>query len=200
MRNYCKENDCKSFAHGRGYCVRHYKQIIRHGETFKTIYEHRPALIVGDIAYIPVGMKGDMATVDKEFAVLDAYKWCLTDGYAKTNVDGKIIGMHRFVLGDKQNYEIDHINRNKLDNRKANLRHSTHQQNTFNATRRKSKHGYRGVRQANGTDSYHSMICFNGKRIYLGSYKTPEEAAIAYDNMANELHGEFAILNFKEKK
>lgn len=199
MRKICSEIDCDKLVHGLGYCVRHYKQVYRYGKTFKTIYEHRPALIVGDIAYIPVGMNGEMATVDKEYATLDKYKWCFTDGYAKTHLDGKIIGMHRFVLGDKDGYEIDHINRVKLDNRKANLRHATHQQNIHNTPKEIGRHGYRGVRKSKYAKSYHSVIGFNGKQIYLGSYKTPEEAAIAYDNMANELHGEFAILNYKEK-
>ena len=191
--------DCDKQVHGLGYCVRHYKQVYRHGKTFKTIYEHRPAVIVGDIAYIPVGMKGAMAIVDKEFATLDRYKWCSTPSYPKAFVNKKLIAMHRLIMPDKPNMEIDHINRDKLDNRKANLRYATHQQNTWNMSTQKNKHGFRGVRKAAGTKSFHATIGYNNNVLYLGSYKTAKEAAIAYDNMASELFGEYAVLNFKEK-
>jgi hypothetical protein len=55
---------------------------------------------------------------------------------------------------------------------------------------------YRGVGSVNGGKRHSASIGFNGKRIYLGCFKTPKDAAIAYDNKARELWGDDAICNF----
>jgi hypothetical protein len=101
--------------------------------------------------------------------------------------------------------EVDHIDNNKLNNQKSNLRLATHHQNQFNSNlQRNNTSGYIGVvyhknykkNKISKMSHWHARIKFNSKHISLGYYQTPEEAAKAYDKKAKELFGEFAKTNF----
>lgn len=134
---------------------------------------------------------------DEDFDELSKVKWQHdTHGYAAHGIlrDGKHIyqKMHYFILEQKEGLQVDHINRDRLDNRRANLRYATRSQNTANATRPNSS-GYRGIRQDCSTWCARASV--NGKRIELRGFKTPQEAAKAYNELAKELQGEFAVLN-----
>ena len=100
------------------------------------------------------------------------------------------------------NKSIDHINRNRLDNRKCNLRMATQSQNNCNVSKYKNNtSGYKGVYYApynNKTNPWKAQIRINNKNKGIGYFKTADEAAKAYDKMAIELHKEFAWLNFKK--
>lgn len=88
---------------------------------------------------------------------------------------------------------LDHINGNKQDDRLANLREVTHQQNIWAIkTKRKTTEYPMGVRQVKSSRKYEARICCNGERHYLGCYSTPEEASAAYQAKRVELFGEFA--------
>jgi hypothetical protein len=88
---------------------------------------------------------------------------------------------------------VDHKNGNSLDNRKENLRLCTIQQNSFN---RKPKNGKLKVFYLNkSSNKYSAQIGFNNKKIYLGQFKSKEEAAKAYNEAAIKYFGEFACLN-----
>lgn len=102
--------------------------------------------------------------------------------------------MHVAVLGKKTGLMIDHKNRNKLDNRRSNLRFCTPSENFCNSGKQKNNTtGFKGVyRQPNG---FYVAIQKNGRLRRIGSYKTLEEAARAYNVAAKELHGKFAFLN-----
>lgn len=89
--------------------------------------------------------------------------------------------------------EVDHVNGNKLDNRKSNLRFATRAQNAMNRVER-LREKLRGVFVRNGIIT--AMIKKNGRIIYLGTYNDPFMAARLYDAAARELFGEFALLNF----
>lgn len=106
----------------------------------------------------------------------------------------KTVLLHRFILDAPHGLEVDHINGDSLDNRRCNLRLATVSQNSCNAQRLANKTGFRGVTKQWG--KFYSRIVFQGKRFHLGSYFTAEEAALAYDSKAVELHKEFAALNF----
>lgn len=98
-----------------------------------------------------------------------------------------------WVHGVYPEYDIDHEDRNPLDNRLTNLREATRAQNIYNQGARKhSSTGLKGiVLRANKT--YWARIrAGNGKRYSLGLYKDPEHAAAAYRIAAAALHGEFA--------
>ena len=88
---------------------------------------------------------------------------------------------------------IDHINGNPLDNRRENLRVCTRQENAQNQTSVRGKVKYRGVYK-NGR-RFRAALTHGGKRYNLGTYDTPEEAAMAYNVKTLELRGEFAALN-----
>ena len=88
---------------------------------------------------------------------------------------------------------VDHINRDKKDNRIENLRKATFQQNSANS--RIPSHntsGYKGVCFDKKQNAFMSYITFNGKFKFLGYFKTPEEASDAYFKKAKEFFGEFA--------
>lgn len=102
--------------------------------------------------------------------------------------------MHRMLCGTGSEV-IDHIDGNGLNNQRSNLRPCTQSQNLANM--RLSKHntsGYKGVcKTSRGT--FHAGIYVNNKRIHIGVFKTPIEAALAYNKAAQKYHGNFARLN-----
>lgn len=118
--------------------------------------------------------------------------------------------MHRMIMGlAAGDPECDHKDRNRTNNRKENLRACTSQENSRN----KSAWGrskYSGVsviyyksKIKSGVKIYGpyyvSNIMLNNKQIHLGSFKSEEDAARAYDAAAKTAYGEFANLNFKDK-
>lgn len=90
--------------------------------------------------------------------------------------------MHRYILGNCEELEIDHINRNPLDNRKCNLRFVTKSENQLNKKcQYNNKIGYKGIRiRDNGT--YQARIMINGKSISIGHFKSLNEAILARNN------------------
>ena len=99
---------------------------------------------------------------------------------------------------DGEVYQIDHINRNRLDNQVCNLRYATISQNSANRqkTSRPKTSQYKGVSLMKKTNKLMAKIRIDGKNLYLGTFTSEEEAAMAYDLKAQEAHGEFAVLNF----
>lgn len=115
--------------------------------------------------------------------------------YAVSKMNGKNISLHRLLITSECKH-VDHINGDGLDNRKANIRPATQGQNLMNRGKQiNNTSGYKGVSRT-GKDKWKAMIQFEGKDYYAGSFKTKEEAALAYDKKAKELFGEFAKTNF----
>ena len=117
--------------------------------------------------------------------------------YSIVTINKKNVYVHRLVMDCPRHTQVDHINRNGLDNRIKNLRICTGSQNMAHTPlRRKSRSGYRGVvRKGN---SWSVKIRNNNKEYYLGSFNSLINAARAYDLEAIKMHGEFATLNFKK--
>lgn len=148
------------------------------------------------------------ALVDlRDYPRIMKYKWCASkrttkrgkseNWYAIGWVDGKSISMHQFLLGKKEGLEIDHKNRNSLDNTRKNLRFATHQQNIQNSKVIGKYSKYKGISFHKENKKWESHIQYNGIGYYLGQFKSEIYAAMVYDSFANELFGEFANLNFK---
>ena len=153
---------------------------------------------------IPLGGKhagGRIALVDDEdYPLLSRLNWFVTDtGYAACSLNsGSNVKMHRLILGPSSNFVPDHINTDRLDNRKSNLRFCTPQQNNTNSSLRSSNtSGFKGVRFREGCPyrPWRALIMVNRKNKHLGAFSTPEKAAEAYDKAALELHGKFARTN-----
>lgn len=142
--------------------------------------------------------QGKVAIVDDaDYDYLSQFRWNLSDrGYVRRCVgSGKWLPIHRELTQVPKDLEVDHINHDKLDNRRENLRVCTHAENVRNLVRRGSS-GFRGVqRVTTKTPTWYAHVSLNGKRHHLGSFATPHEAAAAYNRAVLELHGEFALLN-----
>ena len=141
--------------------------------------------------------KNKFALVDDEdFEWLNKYKWYFNGHYAVRHIlTNKVEFMHRIILNTPKNKFTDHINKNKLDNRRINLRIASKSQNRVNSFSQMSKSGFRGVRPTSKKNGWFARIGVDGKRIYLGFFKNKIEAARAYNKAANEYFGDFANLN-----
>lgn len=110
--------------------------------------------------------------------------------------------LHRWVLGMRNGdgFEVDHVNRNKLDCTRDNLRVVTRQQNAMNVSLRSdNKSGYKGVCWNSRLKKWHASISYNHAKVSLGYFDRPEDAARAYDKKAHEYSGDFAYLNLHEE-
>jgi hypothetical protein len=155
--------------------------------------------------------QGKVALVDDEdFEYLNQWKWCAGEHgktfYVRRNgyINGKrrTIQMHWLIMGDMEGKEIDHKDGNGLNNQRDNLRFGTHRQNGMNCRKRGSKSKYKGVyiQFVDGKcPIIGAGIKLNGKSVYIGRFKTEEEAARKYDEIALKEFGEFANINFKTK-
>jgi hypothetical protein len=149
---------------------------------------------------------GDKILVDDEdFETLSKYKWHIGDKDIRKNKYAKhclwkkgnktkSIYMHRMILHVRKGRCIDHINGNGLDNRKENLRICNRTENQHNRKiQSNNTSGFKGVCPWRG--KYMASIRNNKKLHFLGYFIDPKEAAVAYNERAKELFGEFARLN-----
>ena len=157
--------------------------------------------------------QGKFAMVDHEdYEWLSKWKW--TYKYVKTLSNGeeygiavrgkydpkrqqnKIIRMHRKImkLTSSNSKTVDHINGNRLDNRRQNLRIASLLQNNKNK-RSIAKSGYKNVYPVPHGKRWYAKIMVDRNRIHLGTFATKIEAARAYNEAAQKYHGEFACLN-----
>lgn len=119
-------------------------------------------------------------------------------GYLQVSILGKRLYLHRvawyFVHGEEPAETIDHINRNKTDNRVSNLRKASKAENNKNVIfRSDNSSGHRGVRFKNGR--WISFIQIDGKPRYLGSFSSLKEASEEYATAAKRIYGNFSPFN-----
>ncbi len=150
--------------------------------------------------------QGKVALVDDEdFEKVNQLKWCLKKGdtqeYAHTslcvNKKRTSLLMHRMILGvsGRNNY-IDHKNRNGLDNQKSNLRICCPSDNSSNKKSAKgSSSKYLGVSWNSNCQKWRVRICKKGKFYSIGLFDSEIEAALAYNEAAKVIHGEFVNPN-----
>lgn len=145
--------------------------------------------------------RGKVAIVDDEdYERLSMHSWHSTEkGYAATTVyaDGKRISvrMHRMLmgLGSGDSRQVDHINGNRADNRRSNLRICTASENSRNrALTTANKSGIKGVYFYKPQNKWRGEVEVEGSVFMVGTFNTPEEARDAVRKKRIELHGEFA--------
>lgn len=115
----------------------------------------------------------------------------------KKHIDGKrkTLLLHRLVVGLRfgDPRQVDHINRNTLDNRRSNLRIATRSQNQHNRGKsRNNTSGFKGVSFLKNSNRWIARISIEKQNKFLGRFMTAEEAHQAYERAAALYHGEFA--------
>ena len=192
----CSVEGCTKPHHSKGYCSTHYYAMRRRGTTETNVFIPNKyivhdtyfAIILTDRLHRSIGE----TLIDKDkLAEVIKYRWHLSNGYAHNNKLGRL---HRFLFPPPIGLEIDHINRNRADNRISNIRFVTRTQNTYNSsTRKTNSSGYKGVmKQGN---SYTIQIQMDGKKVRESGFATAIEAAKAYNLLATKHHGIHAVLN-----
>lgn len=145
---------------------------------------------------------------DADFEQLSQRNWRVTFGqkkrkkfYAISGSYKKTVLMHRLLMDCPPGMMVDHIKGNGLDNQRSNLRVCSVMQN--NANRKlftTGASGFRGVFKKTDYSRknpwYARAGLKKGQRLYAHGFSTPEEAAMAYDKLAKQLYGNFAVLNF----
>lgn len=135
---------------------------------------------------------------DSDYELIKPYKWHIISGYAQAETGNrekgtrKTIRMHRLIMGFPDSL-IDHKNQNKLDNRRENLRPCNRSTNGMNrGAQVNSKSGVKGVCWEKRKGHWRVTITKNKKQKHVGSFHDIEQAKLAYQKAALELHGEFA--------
>lgn len=118
-------------------------------------------------------------------------------GYVLVSGEGLL---HRLIMGELNGHIVDHIDRDPLNNSRANLRLATKSTNAMNRPKPKSNtSGYKGVRWNKERKLWDANIQVDKVNRFLGRYDTPQEAAKVYDYHARILHKDFAYLNFPDE-
>jgi hypothetical protein len=167
----------------------------------KLVKKKRQPRIMGDIAYIPLtrGFEAVIELVD--LPLVSRHNWhAMPVGqtvYAvrKEYGSGKqqAVLMHRVVTGAADGSDVDHRDRDGLNNRRANLRVCSRSENMRNQpTPRHNSSGAKGVSWVAGRNKWLAQIKVNGRQVNLGRFDTLEAAQAAYADGAAKYHGEFA--------
>lgn len=150
---------------------------------------------------IPVGKRGFTKVNSEDYHWVNEFRWQIQSrrnhiGRIVTkNKKRKMVWLHRAIMNCPKGMEIDHINGDALDNQRENLRICTRKQNGMHKVNTQRRYGYKGVYKTRGA-GFVALICVDKHTRYLGYYRSAEEAARAYDVVAEESFGGFASLNF----
>jgi len=188
----------------KGWCSKHWQRMHFHGSLLRNKKAGRKGFIKGGVGYIPL-TKGLFAKCSPDdLELLTEHNWCAKKikkvyrAMRATELNGEhlTIQMTEAVLGKSRGRIIDHKNRDTLDNRRSNLRFCTYSQNSYNkASQKGSKSRYKGVHWNGKYQEWHVKLY--SKSVYYGGgrFKDEHKAALAYNVIAKEVHGDFAYLN-----
>lgn len=194
----CKVEGCDGKHCAKGYCKKHWQQVNKHGK----IIEEKIKEIEKKDNYIKIalynkdGQKTAYTLIDiEDYDLIEGYSLYIDGrGYVKFHKDDNAIALHRYILGLDKNNEmvVDHINRNKLDNRKNNLRICTGEENRRNVGKRDNNtSGYKNISWAKHQNCWVCRVTKNGK--VKSKYSKDINVLIEWrDSILKELHGEFA--------
>ena len=195
MSKTCSVDGCENKYRSKGYCNKHYQQMLKYGHIIdRTRFDVNEIIEYDDCAEIVIydkhGNEKARVMIDLEYVdIVKQYKWHLTHGYVNNNKVGRL---HRFLMNPPEDMVVDHINRNPLDNRICNLRICTQHDNCLNKTARYDNiSGVIGVVWDKKNKKWRAQIRVNGKYIHLGRYNTKEEAIEARRQAEIEYFGEY---------
>jgi len=206
----CLIDNCDGKHVAKGFCIRHYGQFRHYGKILPRFANDPNEIAVNDsvckiFLYNNKGIKITETLIDVEdYPKVKPYKWHIsTKGYAVTtivtkNKKRKLLFLHHLILKPNPPVSpfIDHKNRDKLDNRKLNLRRCSQSQNSANSIKPKTnKSGFKGVSWNKQMNKWRAVIGHNRKMIRIGWFEKKEDAALAYNETAKKIYGEFAKLN-----
>jgi len=137
---------------------------------------------------IPLTQRKVALVDDEDYEELYKYKWYAKQGcgrqktqkptyYAARSKNGKTIFMHRVIMNCLKGMEVDHINGETLDNRKANLRICTRADNTYNSRSRIATSSYKGVSFHKLTKKWQVQISYKQKKHHIGIFEHEVRAA-----------------------
>jgi hypothetical protein len=165
----------------------------------------RQIRVEGNIAFVPL-TKGYEAVIDAECVdMVAAFSWtaseelrqdgtvrrCSAHRMARVSGGRKKVFLHRLIFGRETDLDIDHIDGDALNNRRANLREVTKSQNQHNRRLQANASGLKGVTWDRDRRVWRARIGINGKRIQLGRFSNKKDAYAAYREASARLHGEF---------
>jgi len=150
--------------------------------------------IINNIALFKCSNSEDFFEIDKkDFDLVINFSWRKNDkGYIVTSKDGKTIYLHLLIMSFPRK-QVDHVDRNKNNNKRENLRLCEPYQNSANKeNKRKSKSGYVGVRFDKRNSKWYSSITVKNKSIFLGYFNDVEFALVKRLKAEKKYFGEFA--------
>lgn len=192
---------------GQFYCSRHYTQMLRDGKIKeRTVFDLNKIHILDNHAIIDLydsknNINGESYIDLEDIESIKQYKWRKDrQGYAVTSIIGDDnkrhrVSMHRFLMKPKSHELIDHINFNKSDNRKTNLRVVNKSQNEMHKLiRSNNSSGTRGVSYYKGKNLWVAEITVNGKKVFKKGYKSKEDAVKAREQAELKYFKEYSPL------
>jgi hypothetical protein len=138
---------------------------------------------------------------DDNFEKLNKYSWYTdSNGYAARRKSGKVYFMHREIMNAKKGDIVDHIDTDKCNNFRSNLRFATRTENNRNVKKKRTDRStsqYKGVSYGKHLNKkWKSVITVDHEIKHIGCFETEIEAAVAYDVNAIHYYGEYANTNF----
>lgn len=167
------------------------QQLIARRKNAQKCRKYNEYEVIGLVAYVKLSNTGSIMICDSDD--WENYKnhcWHenTANGYVETTINGRKEKYHYHLLQEKSGFVRDHINKNRLDNRRSNLRYASQHANSLNTKLSKAnKSGIKGVRQCkNG--KWQSYICIDGKTISLGFYDDKNKATEARKTAEEKYH------------
>lgn len=140
---------------------------------------------------------------DEDYNYFSQWKWQNIHGYAVRCVYvanrklgkgvhrsvNKLVALHREVNKTPEGFDTDHVNRDKLDNRKSNLRTTNRSVNAHNAGKKNnnSRSSLQGVQWRSDRKKWRSYICIDYKPVYLGTFDDELDAHLIYISAKEQL-------------
>lgn len=187
----CKIEGCTNKYYGKGFCKKHYDTNKKYGDPLHWCRGDANTFIIeNNIVEVSIPHTEDYFTINiDDWNQVKQYSWYLKNpGYISATINDKTIYLHRFLMNAQKGDIIDHVDRNKMNNTRSNLRLSDYYKNAWNSE------GY-GKTKVKGVmltkeKKYMVRIMRNYQSFYLGTFDNIEDAKNAYIIKALEFHDE----------